>query len=205
MTILNKALLALAVLASAVAQPVSAQTSTVFDPVGDALFHAPAFQDIVFGQMTKTDSGDFELLMGMAGPVPVNPPLPPPGVSEIWWAWAFDLDATARPKGYPLPPGFAPPPGGAGGSEFIVYVSWDGTEFARTAIDRRPLLTGGEAIITSVPFSIDGTIVEAFLAFTLIGDVPPSFGWHPLTRDWSGPVGSGGWSAVDIAFAIFNP
>lgn len=190
--------LALAVLASAVAQPVSAQISTVLDPVGDTRFNAPAFQDIVIGQMTKTTGGDFELLMGMAGPVPDDPPLPPPGVREIWWGWFFDLDPTAFPQGYPLPPGF-----GAGASEFLVYVSWDGTEFAGTAIDRRPLLTGGEAIIAPVPFSINGTIVEAVLASTLIGDVPPSFGWQLHTRDWSGPVGSGGWNTVDFAKTVF--
>ncbi len=191
-------------MASAVAQPVSAQTSTVSDPVGDAKFNAPAFQDIVFGQMTKTAGGDFELLMEMAGPVPVDPPLPPPGVSEIWWMWAFDLDPTAFPQGTPF---------GLGGAavgrrpEFMVYVSWDGTEFAGTAIDRRPLLTGGEAIITPVPFSINGTIVEADLAFTLIGDVPPSFRWGFYTRNWSGPVGSNGNNAVDWAEAttVSNP
>src|SRR5687767_2560435 len=95
--------LALVVLASAVAQPVSAQTSTLLDPVGDARYNAPAFQDIVMGQMTKTESGDFELLMIMAGPVPAAPPLPRPGVREIWWIWAFDLDSTTIPEGYPFP------------------------------------------------------------------------------------------------------
>ena len=188
--------LALAVLASAVAQPVSAQTSTVSDPVGDARFHAPAFQDIVIGQMTKTASGDFELLMGMAGPVPVAPPLPPPGVREIWWVWGFDLDSTTFPRGYP----FTATAAGGVRVEFVVYVSWDGTEFAGTAIDRRPLLTGEEAIITPVPVSINGTIVEADLAYTLIGDVPTSFVWFAGTGAWSGPVGlSEGHHAVDFA------
>ena len=193
-------LVALVMLGSVlVAQPVSAQTSTVFDPVGDTLFNAPAFQDIVIGQMTKTASGDFELLMGMAGPVPVDPPLPPPGVSEIWWMWTFDLDPTAFPQGTPFPPGVKRRP------EFVVYVSWDGTEFAGTAIDRRPLLTGGEAIITPVPFSINGTMVEAVLDFELIGDVPPSFHWGPFTVDWSGPVGSEGHNFVDSAETVFDP
>ena len=201
--------LALAVLASAVAQPVSAQTSTGSDPVGDALYNAPAFQDIVFGQMTKTAGGDFELLMGMAGPVPVAPPLPPPGVREIWWYWIFDLDPTTYPQGYPfttLPP-HTPAPSAAGGTipEFLVFVSWDGTEFAGFAIDRRPLLTGGEAIITPVPFSINGTMVEAVLASTLIGDVPPSFVWRLFTTDWAGPVGSDGARFVDpTAFFTFE-
>ncbi|MEX2218522.1 MAG: hypothetical protein WD749_07135 [Phycisphaerales bacterium] len=178
---------------------VFAQTSTVFDPVGDIYFrNAPAFQDIVLGQVTKTASGDLELLMELAGPVPVAPPLPPPGVNEIWWYWSFDLDPTTSPIGYPSTPGFA------GKSEFIVYVSWNGTEFVGNAIDRRPLLTGGEAIVTPVPFSINGTIVEAFLPYELIGDVPPSFGWHLVTRDWSGPVGFGSpHTVVDVAETVF--
>ena len=198
------ALATVAVIQSAVAQPVSAQTSTVSDPVGDGFFHnAPAFQDIVMGQLTKTASGDFELLMGMAGPVPAAPPLPPPGVTEIWWTWIFDLDSTTSPQGYPFPPTVA----GETIPEFVVYVSWDGTEFAGTAIDRRPLLSGGEAIITPVPFSINGTIVEAFLASELIGPVPASFGWGPFTADWAGPVGSEGFNFADYCEtrAVFNP
>lgn len=206
--ILSTAALGIALLASptiaqaersAVAQPVSAQTSTVVDPVGDAMFNAPVFQDIVFGQMTKTAGGDFELLMEMAGPVPVNPPLPPPARWEIWWVWGFDLDPTTFPQGYPLSPGLALYP------EFLVYVSWDGTEFAGTAVDRRPLLTGGEAIITPVPFSINGTRVEADLPYALIGDVPPSFGWGPSTVDWAGPFGSVGFIVPDNAKTVFNP
>jgi hypothetical protein len=189
----------LSVMASAAAQRVSAQTSTVLDPVGDAKFNAPEFQDMVLAQMTKTAGGDFALRMELAGLVPVAPSLPPPGLNEIWWFWGFDLDPTTSPAGYPTAPGTTIVP------EFIVYVSWDGTAFAGTAIDRRPLLTGGEAIVTPVPFSINGTTVEAVLAFTLIGDVPPSFGWHARTMNWSGPVGSGGYSFADGADTVFGP
>ncbi len=188
-----------AILSTVGAQPVSAQISAVADPVGDALFNASAFQDILTGQMTKTASGDFELLMEMASPVPVAPPLSPPGTSGMWWFWLFDLDPTASPQGYPVAPGLAQFP------EFLVVVSWDGTAFAGTAVDRRPLLTGGAAIITPVPFSINGTIVVAVLASTLIGVVPPSFGWGPRAIDWSGPVGSAGYHFVDGANSIFNP
>ena len=183
-----------------IALPMSDQTSTVSDPVGDAKHNAPAFQDIVRGQMTKTASGDFELLLEMAGPVPVAPPLPRPGVREIWWVWGFDLDPTAFPQGYPNAPGIAFYP------DFIVYVSWDGTEFAGTAVDRRPLLTGGEAIITPVQFSINGRIVEAVLPFEQIGDVPASFPWRPATVDWAGALGSSGFIIPDgTDFTIFNP
>jgi hypothetical protein len=186
-------------MASAAAQPVSAQTSTISDPVGDALFNAPAFQDIVRVEMTKTAGGDLELLMEMAGSVPVNPPLPPPGNSEIWWMWVFDLDPTTFPVGYPLSAQkhYAP-------YEFVVYVSWDGAEFAGTAIDRRPLLTGEEAILTPVTFSVDGKILQADLPSALIGAVPTSFGWGSTILDWSGPVGVTE-SHHLVEFATFNP
>ena len=151
--------------------------STVSDPVGDAQAHAPAFQDVVAGQMTRTANGDFELVMELAGPVPGTPNRP--GRSEIWWAWAFDLDPTTSPAGYPFRE--------AGGRrpEFLVYVSWDGTEFAGTAIDRRPLLTGGEAVITPVAFRISGTTIEAVAPSKLIGVVPASFHWAPVALGWS--------------------
>ena len=190
------------ILSTAVAQPVSAQTSTVFDAVGDTLFaFNPPFQDFVRGEITKTASGDFELLMELAAPVPHTPPLLQPGVQELWWFWIFDLDPTTGPRGYPWQNAVGRPP------EFIVCVSWDGAEFAGTAIDRRPLLAGGEAIITPVPFSINGTIVEAVLASELIGDVPRSFRWGAFTGNWSGPVGSEGFNFADYqeARAVFNP
>ena len=195
------ALAAAAVLEVAPAAPDAplSDVSTVSDPVGDTKHNAPEFQDMVIGQMTKTASGDFELRMDMAGPVPAAPSLPPPATNQIWWFWAFDLDPTTNPKGYPVAPGASINP------EFVVYVSWDGAAFAGTAIDRRPLLTGGEAIVTSVPFNINGTIVEATLASTLIGDVPASFGWHLRTIDWSGPVGTGGYHFPDEADAVYNP
>lgn len=191
--------------APATADVAPGTVSTVSDPVGDTLFtfNAP-FQDFVRGTLTKTASGDFELLMEMAGPVPANPPLSPPGRSEIWWFWIFDLDPTTRPVGYPwkeaaeaadvhgTPQELTGRP-----PEFIVYVSWDGTKFAANAIDRRPLLTGGKAVITPVPFSINGTMVGALLASELIGAVPPSFPWGPFTFDWSGPVGSEGVNFAD--------
>jgi hypothetical protein len=186
--------------ALAIALPMSGQTSTVFDPIGDVQYHAPAFQDIVLGQLTKTADGDFEFLMEMADAIPANPPMPPPANREIWWFWGFDLDPAAIPQGYPSPPGIP------FSYEFMVYVSWNGAAFAGTAIDRRPLLIGGEAIVTPVAFSINGTTLEAFLPFELIGDVPPSFRWHPRIFAWSGRVGSFGFNVVDsVRQEVFNP
>src|SRR3954463_9472451 len=161
------------ILAFAATRPASGQTSVVIDPARDVFFHAPAFQDIVRGEVQRK-GGSFVLRMEVAGPMPQNPKLPPPGINQIWWAWVFDLDSTTDPKGYPFAPGVAVPP------EFMVYVAWDGAEFRAYAIDRRPLLTGKDAIVTVVPFSIDGVIVEAVLASALIGNLP-SFHWGTRT------------------------
>jgi hypothetical protein len=200
------ALLAVAVfdVAPATADAEQSAVTKVSDPEGDANFNAPAFQDVVFVQITKTACGDFKLLMELAGAVPDEPPLPPPGRAEIWWVWNFDLDPTRFPVGYPYHKNWGP-------AEFLVRVSWDGTRFTGAAVDRRPLLSwappitgGGEAIITSVTFCIHGTIVEATLPAELIGAVPSSFGWFAGTGAWSAPVGqSEGHHLVDVA--IFNP
>jgi hypothetical protein len=185
--------------APATADAAPSVSSTVSDPVGDAPSkHDPAFQDIVRGEMTRTANGDFRLLMEMAAPVPAEPTLTRAGAKQIWWMWYFDDPATS-PKGYPASPGFD------GGREVLVYVSWDGTAFAGTAVDRRPLLVGGEASIVSVPFSVSGTVVEATLASTLFSAFPATFGWGPRTVDWTGPLGSAGFHPVDDAESTFNP
>jgi hypothetical protein len=187
--------------ARATADTTTSVVSMVSDPAGDTLFNnAPAFQDWVRGEVTRLASGNFELMMEMATPVPIHPPLPPPGVNQLWWVWAFDLDPTTSPSGYPFKE--------AGGRrpEFMVHVEWDGTGFAGTAIDRRPLLAGEEAILVPVQFSVSGTRVDAVLPSTLVGDVPASFVWTALTCSWSGPVGSEGIHFVDVgADAIFPP
>jgi hypothetical protein len=186
-----------AILTTAVAQPASAQTSDVSDPLGDTFFqNAAQFQDVVSGRMTKTEDGDFELLMELAAPIPASPPMPPQQRAELWWGWNFDLDTSAFPHGYPW--------GIDRNSEFIFLVRWDGAEFKGTAIDRRPLLTGGEAVSTPVTFEIDGTTVQAVLPFSLIGEVPESFEWAPFTIGWAGPVGSEGVNVIDVALTVFN-
>jgi hypothetical protein len=186
-----------AVLPSAAALRVATQTITVLDPVGDANYNAPAFLDAVLVQMTKTPGGDFELLMAMAGPVPAAPPMPPPAQTQLTWVWHFDLDPTTFPQGYPYHQAEGP-------AEFSVRVRWDGTAFTGEGVDRRPLLTGGEAVITPVIFSISGTIVQADLPYTLIGDVPASFRWFAGTGCQSGPIGSSeSHKLIDVA--VFTP
>ena len=180
-------------------RPASAQSGVVaYDPAGDVSFHAPAFQDIVGGEIQKVDES-FILSMEMAGPIPEKPTLPPPGNSQIWWVWGFDLDPMAYPAGYPFPPGQPVQ------AEVMVYVAWDGVKFTGNAIDRRPLLTGGDAIATPVyfQFSSDRKTVQAFLTPT---GFPTSFMWGPRTFDWSSPPGkTRGIQIIDVSTPSFNP
>ena len=53
-------------------------------------------------------------------------------------------------------------------------VAWDGASFSATLFDRRPLLTGGDVVATTVPFEIDGDEVHMWVDSALLGD-PASF------------------------------
>lgn len=138
------------------------------DPVGDALFHAPAYADVVAGTVEQ-DAGTFEFTMTVAEAIPTTPILPPPGVQEIRWAVSFDLDSTTFPAGWPAAPG-DPRSAQAPAAEGFVAVSWNGSAFSATFYDRRPLLSGGEVEMTTVPFEIDGNEVHIWLASALIGN-----------------------------------
>ena len=179
----------IAVLTGVASQEVSAQTSVLTDPSGDTDFNAPGFQDIIRAEVTKESDG-FVVRMEVAAAVPANPTLPRPGVSEIWWVWALQFDPTS-PQGYPIAPGETLP------SEVHCHIGWNGTSFSAEVIDRRPLLNGGQPIIMTVPFSVQGSTLELHVPSAVVGN-RSSFGWAALTWDWSGPVGTGGLHFVDL-------
>lgn len=155
---------------SAIGPALAASTWT--DPVGDVAFRAPAYADVVAGNV-DLDGGIFEFTMTVAEAIPESPILPPPGVAELRWAVALDLDPTAFPVGWPLAPG-APQSAQGAVAEGFLAVAWNGSTFTGTWYDRRPLLSGGEHTATSVPFEIDGNEVHIWLDGALIGD-PSSF------------------------------
>jgi hypothetical protein len=142
------------------------------DPVGDALFHAPPYADIVAGAVDE-NAGIFEFTLTVAGPIPETPRLTPPGVRALRWVVSLDLDPVTSPAGWPFAPG-DPRSAQRGAAEGFVAVAWDGTRFSATLFDRRPLLTGGQVVATSVPFEIDGDTVRIWLDGSLIGH-PTSF------------------------------
>ena len=179
----------------AVALPASAEAreicaSEICDPDDDTnRSHAPAFRDIVCNGILK--EGDIlTVYMEMAGPVPDNPPFAP-GVKEIWWYWPLDLEPPA-PAGYPFGQ-TAKAPG-----DLLVVVAWDGTEFSGKAIDRRPLLIGEDAVIIPVSFWIEGETVTAQLDLSLFEDIPDTFTWKAIARDWLHPPGTRGSNAYQV-------
>jgi hypothetical protein len=141
--------------------------TTYTDPVGDALFNAPAYLDVVSGTASES-AGIFEFTLTVADAIPATPRFTAPGVQGLRWVVSFELDPTTHPQGWPAPPGQAP------GAEGFISIAWDGHAFTGTFYDRRPLLTGGEVLATSVPFQIDGDTVRVWLDASLIGN-PSTF------------------------------
>jgi hypothetical protein len=164
--------------------------TTYTDPVGDALFHAPAYADIVAGTLVD-DAGTFEFIVKVADVIPQTPRLTPPGVQALRWVASLDLDPTTFPIGWPLPQQLpaAPQSAKVAAAEGFLAVAWDGTEFSGTWFDRRPLLTGGEVVATTVPFEIDGDTVHIWLDGALIGN-PTSFRFGFVTAGVTTKLGT---------------
>jgi hypothetical protein len=150
------------------------------DPEGDAGashgngLSGEGYQDIV-GATVDDDLGTFTFSMQVATSLPATPVLPG-GITLQEWSWNLGT-GPELPRGFPFPPGSAAPP------EFIVVVTWDGRAFAGTLIDRRPLLAGGQAVSTAVPFAIDGATITAEVGMSLLG-TPSSFTWVARTNNW---------------------
>ncbi len=170
---------------SASGQALAATTYT--DPVGDANFHAPAYADIVAGTVVE-DTGNFEFIMRVADAIPETPRLTAPGVQGLRWVVSLDLDSTTSPAGWPLAPG-DPRSAQSAPAEGFVAVAWDGRAFSATWFDRRPLLSGGEVVATTVPFEIDGDTVHIWLDRAVIGD-PTSFRFGFVTAALTTELGT---------------
>ena len=181
------------------AQPLFAyRTSVVADPEGDASFNlstdarpfdAPGYLDIVRAEITLMGS-IFVVTMDLAAPLPDNPPLRQ-GAKICVWNWELDTNPTTFPAGHPLPPGFS------SGAELVLGVRWDGRQFNGALIDRRPLLTGQEAVELAAPMNIDGDRVTIYLS-RFVATVS-TFHWTAATYVEFARGGAMGISLVDIA------
>lgn len=157
------------------------QTSVVTDAVGDLENKGTSYQDMIRTEITK-QGRDFVFVMTLAASVPDDPTLPS-GADVLVWQFLLDTDPTASPAGYPFTKNTAFP------SEFMVqyrvYRSGfidplDPTSSAGVLVDRRPLLTGGQAIVTPIKVSVDGTRITFVTNAGLLGD-PSSFHWVSCT------------------------
>lgn len=194
--------LAVAVLVSTAGfgAPASAEslTVTLTDPEGDAHFNnAPGYLDIVQAEATRNGQ-NFEFRMVLAEPIPLTLPDLPPGNSQVLWVWGLDIDPTTAPQGTPVSPGVPI------AAEFVLRVVWDGNAFSGELIDRTPLLTGGEAVFTPLPFTITSNQVSIGVQASAVGN-PTSFLWDIVTIYWSSQRQSLGWHPVDFFDPFWNP
>lgn len=173
----------------------AALTSTVIDPIGDAVWNqnkgpgsfakVPAWMDIVSASISRRGQW-FIIEEELAAPVPNDPSLDPdipPQIDHVAFAgYGLDTDPTTAPVGYPFNKN------DANFAEFYLLVAWNptgsfgvGTGFIGLLNDRRPLLTGGEATIVPVEFSIQGTHIRIVVDAAALGD-PSSFAWAAFTH-----------------------
>ena len=155
------------------------KTSVAEDPEGDAFIffnfvepqRAPDYLDLIRGEVTL-QGGIFDFKLTVAEPVPDEPYVPQGRV--LSWAFLIDTDPATFPTGFPVSPLGAIP------YEFIVYVLWDGTEFDAILLDRRPGLLGEDAIVTPIPFNIDGNELSTSVSRQMM-DKPRFFVWSGNT------------------------
>src|SRR2546422_7921270 len=147
------------------------QTSAVDDPTGDVKNKYPAYLDIVRAATTRKDRS-FIFTLDLAAAVPDDPAADFPSGPDFVNVSLFglDTDPTGVLLGYPFKEHTANP------FELFIAVSWNptgswglGTGFVGLLVDRRPLLTGGQAVGRSVPLSIQGSRGTPVGGATLLG------------------------------------
>lgn len=187
----------------------AAQTVEIDDPIGDVANNfnnngagnekGPAYFDIVHAAVTG-GAGASTMSMRLAAPVPLTPPNPTGNPGFDFWLFALDTQAGSDPKGYPFSPGVARP------FEQFVFLTWDGTAFHSYTVDRTPLVSGGEAVITDIPFSFNAARDEITFVFdeALIGS-PAEFNWIAVSGVRESHFGTKGLQGLDVAGPINWP
>ena len=134
--------------------------------------------------------------MEVAGPVPEAPELAPPVANTLLeWRWGLNTAPATFPRGFPNAPGQRVP------AEYMVQILWDGMEFVGQLIGRTLLVTGGEAIVTLLAFSIEGAELRAEVDAERLGD-PASFRWVAATFIRPAPLGTSHPENVDFAPSV---
>ncbi len=161
------------------------KTSVVDDATGDWVdITGQDYQDEVRAEITKKGS-TFGFVMTLAGAVGDNPTFPS-WADALLWDFALDTRPTEFPVGYPFTKNTAAP------WDFVVghFVYASGftdplnpNSSPGILIDRRPLFTGGQAIVTPIQFTIDGAKMTWVVDAALLGD-PSTFQWAAGISAW---------------------
>ena len=168
---------------------------SVNDPTGDTNdspglgFRGQPFQDIVRTSIIRTDT-TLAFSMDVAAPLPEAATMKNPH-GLLLWMWGMNTGSTF-PLGYPIAKG------NAGLLEFWVHLMWDGTGWGAQVIDRRPTVTGGDPVVTAVPYTISGATITITAPAALFDD-PDHFRWGSTTWTWSAHLGTDGAHSVDRA------
>src|SRR5207245_4590264 len=150
------------------------KTSVVIDIPGAEDKATQAYEDIVSASITKK-GGTFVVVMDLAAQVPDNPPLPS-SADMLDWVVAIDKDPTS-PAGYDFTKNTAAP------FEFVIEhrvyrfgfnTPLDTKTRPDILVHQKPLLTGGQAIVTPIHYSMEGTKLTWVVDAALLGD-PATF------------------------------
>src|SRR5881628_1139646 len=161
------------------------KTSVLLDATGDWMeITGQDYQDVVRAEITKKGS-TFGFVMTLAGAVGDNPTFPS-WADALLWDFALDTRPTESPVGYPFTKNTA------ARWEFVVghFVYASGftdplnpNSSPGILIDRRPLFTGRQAIVTPIQFTIDGAKMTWVVDAALLGDLS-TFQWAAGTSAW---------------------
>jgi hypothetical protein len=176
-------------------------TSVVVDPSGDAAFRGnsgsgsdkkvPDWLDITRSEISK-QGRTFVLTMNLADLLPAAPPEASGGLGLYQWGWGLDTDTGTSPAGTPFPKSDTNP------FEFFVLLDWNGTAYQASVMDRRPLLSGGEALFTRVAATVDGATIRLSVSEALLGN-PSAFSWGAFTDLRHAHYGNEGFDLLDVA------
>jgi len=187
-----------ALLVSLAALTARAQTAAVIDPQGDAYYsvghEAPAFLDILAASFTISDTLTFTV--DVAGSL-TGLPNPPGSHGVFVWHFSLNTDNSTDPPGFPFPSRQM-----TAAAEFGVDANWDGTAFSGQLYDRRPALTGGSALLYSIPVSVSGsrviiTVPAALAAQVKAAVVLPGATWNCFTLRANSTGGTDGIHQAD--------
>jgi len=156
------------------------KTSVVLDGTGDWVdITGQDYQDEVRAEITKKGN-TFVFVMTLAGAVGDDPTFPS-WADALLWDFALDTRPTEFPVGYPFTKNTAAPWDFVYASGFTDPLNPSSSP--GILIDRRPLLTGGQAIVTPSHFTIDGAKMTWVVDAGLLGD-PSTIQWAAGTSAW---------------------